>query len=239
MENSFSPSAAGADEQAEAMAFTPLGKLLVLLVLLGGGFSTWKFGPTILHAWTEPVNAVRAHTEQHASPVALKAPAPSAHTTEQQQPAQAAHVSSERVQRDQLMQVSVAGRALAEQNRQRIADLDSTLQVLDEKLSALEAQKPSNVTRAEREQAAAALKTVHGVAAAVKEAATVDVSALPVETVSAGSIGIANLTKGAVFLAGGKQVAVGQPLRSGETVVAVDPESHAIVTNRRIINVTN
>lgn len=238
MENTLTPPAAGADEQAGAMAVTPLGKLLVLLVLLGGGLSAWRFGPTILHAWTEAANGVRAHVEQHASPVALKAPAPGA-PTGKPRPAQAAQVSPEQAQRDHLMQVAAAGRALSEQNRQRIADLDSTMQGLDEKLSALEAQKPSSVTRAAREQAAAAVKSLHATAAAVKEAASVDVATLPVETVSAASIGIVNLAKGAVSLAGGQQVPVGQALRSGETVVAVDPESHAIVTNRRIINVTN
>jgi hypothetical protein len=239
MKNTLTASAAGADEQAEAMAVTPLGKLLVVLVLLGGGFSAWKFGPTILHAWTEPTNAAHANVEQRTSPVTLEAAASAAHTAEKQQSAQATQASPEQAQRDHLMLVAVAGRALAEQNRQRIVDLDSTLQGLDEKLGVLEAQKPSSVIRAAREQAAAAVKTVHATAAAVKEAASVDVAALPVETVSAASIGIANLTKGAVSLAGGQQVAVGRALRSGETVVAVDPESHAIVTNRRIINVTN
>jgi hypothetical protein len=239
MENTFTPAAGDGDQQADAMAMTPLGKLLVLLVLLGGGFSAWKLGPTILHPSAEPVNAVLSRVEQHANPVAAKVPVQAATTVDKPQSAQPAQASAEQAQRDHLMQVAVAGRTVAEQNRQRITELDSTLQGLDEKLSALQAHKSSTVTRAAREEAATAVKTVHATVAAVREAATVDVAALPVETVSARSIGITNLTKGAVSLAGGQQLAVGQALRSGETVIAVDPESHAIVTNHRIINVTN
>jgi len=241
MENTLSPAGAGGDEQTEAMAMTPLGKLLVVLVLLGGGFSAWKFGPTAMHAWSEPATSARTHAERSAAP--LRAPAqsqavPAAETPHATKPAQpSAEPSPDQAKRDRLMQVAVAGRAVAEQNRQRISELESTIQDLDDKLGALQARKSSS--HAAREEAATALKAVHATVAAVKEAATVDIGALPVETVSARSIGITSLTKGAVSLAGGQQVTVGQALRTGETVVAVDPESHAIVTNHRIINVSN
>jgi hypothetical protein len=249
MENTLSPTA-GDDSEQGAVAMTPLGKVLVLLLLVGGGFSAWTYGPNIVHAVAEPVNVVRAHM-QHAGPATAKVSAQSAVSVEKPKAAQptptaqpahaapSAQAVAEQAQRDHLMQISVAGRAVAEQNRQRITELDSTMQGLDAKLSALLAQKPTTVTRAAREELSTAVKTVHANVAAAKEAATVDVAALPVEAVSAHAFGITSLTKGAVSLAGGQQVAVGQALRSGETVVAVDPESHAIVTNRRIINVTN
>ena len=58
MDNTLTPAAGGGDEQAEAMAVTPLGKLLILLVLLGGGFAAWTYG----------LNFLRARVEQNASP---------------------------------------------------------------------------------------------------------------------------------------------------------------------------
>lgn len=249
MEDTFSPAAGDENEQASAVAMTPLGKVLIVLLLIGGGISAWAYGPNIAHAFAEPINTARAHLpysgqvgpKESSQSMSIEKPTAehTSPTVQARPPAPSAEAVAEQAQRDHVMQITIAGRAVAEQNRQRITELDSIVQGLDEKLSALLAQKPSTVTRAARDDVSTAVKTVHANVAAVKEAATVDVSALPVEAVSAHALGIANLTKGAVSLAGGQQVAVGQALPSGETVVAVDPESRAIVTNRRIINVTN
>jgi hypothetical protein len=250
METTLTHAAIGREEQGETIAMTPLGKLLIVLALLGGGILAWKFGPSFVHA---RVNSVHARTAPQASPVSQKLPVPAVPVvpavpalpdlSARSQTIQSVRASAGQTQRDHLVQITVAARAVAEQNRQRIAELDASMHELDDKLSELQAHKATSVSRAvsraPREEAAASAKTLHANVAAVKEAATVDVAALPVETVSAQSIGITNLTKGTVSLTDGQHVAVGQALRSGETVIAVDPESHAIVTNRRIINVTN
>jgi hypothetical protein len=134
---------------------------------------------------------------------------------------------------------AAAWRLVAETNRQQIAALSSQLQAVESKVVAMEKAAPGS--RAPREavpDVAASTRAVHAAIDAAKTTAQVDVASLPVENISGQSLNVTALGNGVVQL-GAQKLAVGELLTPGETIVAVDPVSRSIVTNRRILNVTN
>lgn len=140
---------------------------------------------------------------------------------------------------------AAAWRSVADTSRLQIAALSSQLQAVESKITAMEKAAPAALAapaaRAPHEAVAdmaSSARAVHPALEAAKSTAQVDVGSLPVEAVSAQSLNLTGLGNGVIQL-GTQKLAVGQAFTSGETIVAVDPVSRSIVTNRRILNVTN
>lgn len=133
-----------------------------------------------------------------------------------------------------------AWRAMNELTRQQIASLHSNLQALDDKIDALQKMPPPAVRAVHPgvTDATSSARTLHTTLDAAKAMTDVDVTSLPVETVSAQSLNVTGFGNGVVQI-GDQKLTVGQAYQPGETIVAVDPDSRSIVTNRRIINVSN
>lgn len=151
-----------------------------------------------------------------------------------------------RERRDRAIQAA-AWRAVADTTRQQIAAIDGSLQDLDARIAAIqkvpptavaEAAKHTNAARDDAAQAAASSKSLHQSLDTARAAAGVDISSLPVESDSAQALNVTGFGNGVVEM-GGRSLTVGHEYQNGETVIAIDPGSHSIVTNRRIINITN
>lgn len=208
---------------------TPLGKLVMVLIAIGVAFAGWTYyqgQATGAHA-----SAINGHPAAqpvtHAVPrLPASAAAPTADQVSQE-------LSRERHER--AVQIA-AWRAVSEAGRQQLADLTSAMQTLDAKVDAI--QKMPTPPRPARDEVAEGAKAVHKAADAAKATASIDVASLPIETVTAQAMNLTGFGKGVVGI-GNQKLSVGQSLQQGETIVAIDPESRSIVTNRRIINVTN
>ncbi len=129
--------------------------------------------------------------------------------------------------------LQVAWKAAFDEQSKRLADAEKALQDLDALIAAI----PKNAPVKPKEDAAAASHVVRKNLEAAK-AIRVDVSALPIEFVTAEKSGISAFGKGTVSI-GGEAMRVGSKLPSGEVLIAVDPESRTVVTDKRIVTVTN
>ncbi|MGN6232426.1 MAG: hypothetical protein ACTHNZ_14855 [Trinickia sp.] len=137
---------------------------------------------------------------------------------------------------------AAAWRSVADTSRLQIAALASQLQAVESKITAMEKVAPAaaaaHVPHEAVADVASSARAVHSALDVAKSTAQVDVGSLPVEAVSAQSLNLTGLGNGVIQL-GTQKLAVGQALTPGETIVAVDPVSRSIVTNRRILNVAN
>lgn len=139
---------------------------------------------------------------------------------------------------------AAAWRSVADTSRLQIAALASQLQAVESKITAMEKVAPAAAAAAAHvpheavADVASSARAVHSALDVAKSTAQVDVGSLPVEAVSAQSLNLTGLGNGVIQL-GTQKLAVGQALTPGETIVAVDPVSRSIVTNRRILNVAN
>uniref|UniRef100_UPI003F49461C hypothetical protein n=1 Tax=Cupriavidus taiwanensis TaxID=164546 RepID=UPI003F49461C len=124
-------------------------------------------------------------------------------------------------------------RATAEAQNVRLAEAERTLADLETLLASLSKATTQKGKEEISVSTQAATKTV-----ATAKAAKVDVSALPVEFMTAEKSGISAFDKESVVIAGARH-AVGHRLPSGELLVAVDPQSRTVVTDKRIVNVPN
>lgn len=209
---------------------TPLGKLVIALVAIGVGFAAW----TYYQGQESRPHGVVGANHPGMQPVAREA-ARSSQTPASAPSSDQVFRVLEKERRDRAIQVA-AWRAVSESSRQQVADLASAMEALDAKVAAI--QKMPAPPRPAKEEVAEGARAVHRAADAAKATASIDVASLPIETVAAQAMGLTGFGKGVVGI-GGQKLSVGQSLQQGETIVAIDPESRSIVTNRRIINVTN
>ncbi|WP_206956322.1 hypothetical protein [Trinickia acidisoli] len=237
MENTLQAAGAGdgGRRAASGVELTAAGRLLIAAAIAAAGFGAWH-GYQHYSAANAPVAAARPNIAH----LALAAPTSVAS-------AESASAASKLTQLTQVLQQeraerdtqAAAWRSVADTNRQQIAALSAQLQTVESKLGALEKAPPaSRVPHEQIADVASSARAVHPALDAAKNTAQVDVASLPVETVSAQSLNLTGLGNGVIQL-GNQKLAVGQSLQPGETIVAVDPVSRSIVTNRRILNVTN
>ncbi|WP_157649435.1 hypothetical protein [Burkholderia ubonensis] len=209
---------------------TPLGKLVMTLIAIGLAFGGWAY-----YQAQEGRPHGDAGVSQTAIQLVARAPArPAQASTGTPSSDQALH-ALEKERHERAVQVA-AWRAVSDSSRQQLADLASAMEALDAKVGAI--QKMPAPPRPAKDEVAEGAKAVHKAADAAKAAASIDVASLPIETVTAQAMGLTGFGKGVVGI-GGQKLSVGQSMQQGETIVAIDPESRSIVTNRRIINVTN
>lgn len=124
-------------------------------------------------------------------------------------------------------------RATAEAQNVRLAEAERTLADLETLLTSL----PKATTQKAKEEISTSMQAARKTVATAK-ATKVEVSALPVEFMTAEKSGISAFEKESVVIAGARH-AVGARLPSGEVLVAVDPQSRTVVTDKRIVNVPN
>ncbi|SPA23720.1 hypothetical protein CBM2633_U10064 [Cupriavidus taiwanensis] len=142
--------------------------------------------------------------------------------------------STRESQREATSTVMLAAlRATAEAQNMRLAEAERTLADLETLLASL----PKTTIQKGKEEISASSQAARKTVATGK-AAKVDVSALPVEFMTAEKSGISAFDKESVVIAGARH-AVGHRLPSGELLVAVDPQSRTVVTDKRIVNVPN
>ncbi|TDF55105.1 hypothetical protein E1J61_36605 [Cupriavidus sp. L7L] len=124
-------------------------------------------------------------------------------------------------------------RATAEAQNVRLAEAERTLADLETLLTSL----PKATTQKAKEEISTSMQAARKTVATAKST-KVEVSALPVEFMTAEKSGISAFEKESVVIAGARH-AVGARLPSGEVLVAVDPQSRTVVTDKRIVNVPN
>ncbi|NIF40206.1 hypothetical protein F3J14_04660 [Burkholderia sp. Tr-862] len=229
-ENALPGDQAPALHGGSKVEMTALGKLVIALVAIGLAFAGWTY---YQGQPSRPHGAVGA-SHPLMQPVTHEMARPSQTSTGVPSSDQVVQVL-EKERHDRAVQVA-AWRAVSESSRQQLADLASAMEVLDAKVAAI--QKMPAPPRPAKDEVAEGAKAVHKAADAAKATASIDVASLPIETVTAQAMGLTGFGKGVVGI-GGQKLSVGQSLQQGETIVAIDPESRSIVTNRRIINVTN
>lgn len=232
----------GARREVGGVELTAAGRLLIVAAIAAVAFGCWLAyqryddvdkapkGPTrpsVMHS--SPNAAANAGSGSSGADMGSESPASKlARLTDTLQQERAVHSAQE-----------TAWRAVADTSRQQLVALSSRLQAVESKIAGFERDVPA--ARAPREavaEMAANARAVRAALASAKSTAQVDVASLPVETVSAQSLNLTGLGNGVVQL-GTQKLAVGQALTPGETIVAVDPLSRSIVTDRRILNVTN
>ncbi|WP_157055883.1 hypothetical protein [Candidatus Burkholderia verschuerenii] len=230
MENTLPGDQASVAPGGSKVEMTPLGKLVMVLVAIGLAFAGWTYYQG--QASGAHTAAIGGHSvAQPVTHAVLRPPQVSTAAPTAEQVSQ--ELSRERHER--AIQVA-AWRAVSEAGRQQLADLTSAMQSLDAKVDAI--QKMPTPPRPARDEIAEGAKAVHKAADVAKATASIDVASLPIETVTAQAMNLTGFGKGVVGI-GNLKLSVGQSLQQGETIVAIDPESRSIVTNRRIINVTN
>ncbi|RDU98764.1 hypothetical protein [Trinickia dinghuensis] len=239
--------------ETNAVELTAAGRLLIAAAIAAAGFGGWRayqhYGafeapmavmhPTVVRSASVPraraANAAAgAGTSSTASDAGIGSTASDSAVSKLAQVTDL--LQQERAQRSTQ---AAAWRSVADTSRQQIAALSSQLQAVESKIDALE--KAASASRASHEvvaDVAASARAVRPALDAAKSTAQVDVASLPVETISAQSLNLTGLGNGVIQI-GNQKLAVGQALAPGETIVAVDPVSRSIVTNRRILNVTN
>ncbi|AMR78572.1 hypothetical protein [Cupriavidus nantongensis] len=124
-------------------------------------------------------------------------------------------------------------RATTEAQSARLSEAERALNRLETQLESL----PKATSPRAKEEAAVSAQTARKTVAEAK-VSKVDVSALPVEFMTAEKSGISSFDSGSVVIAGTRHT-VGAHLPSGELLVAVDPQTRTVVTDKRIVNVPN
>ncbi|WP_116138390.1 hypothetical protein [Trinickia diaoshuihuensis] len=243
MENTLQASGAaeGMRREAGGVELTAAGRLLIVALIAAVGFGCWltyqRYDAG--KAPGAPVRAGSAHTPSNPAISAGGGTSGASIGSESAVSKLAQLTDTLQQERAVRSAQETAWRAMADTSRQQLAVLSSQLQAVESKISALERTAP--VPRAPREEVAdiaASARAVRAAMESAKSTAQVDVASLPVETATAQSLNLTGLGNGVVQL-GTQKLAVGQALTPGETIVAVDPVSRSIVTNRRILNVTN
>lgn len=222
---------------------TVWGWVVVLAVVCGAGFFGWE------HFHLANYLGGVVHAVPRAA-VAPQIPEPATATTSQAGPASAQQLADELVRERRAREIQAsAWRAAADTNKQQLQAIADSLQSLEERVDVIQkavastpaaSPQPAQV-RAAREgvaQVVAASRSVHQALDTARAAANVDVASLPLQSIPAQAMNITGFGNGVVQI-GGQNLSVGQSLQKGETIVAVDPESRSIVTNQRIISVTN
>ena len=227
--------AAGGQAEGHRVELTVSGWLTIVLAI--AGVSIGACG-----AYQHYASAAPAHVPQAAQ---RQQPVPQQESEPQASPSGASVPSVTqltqalvRERRDHDIQIA-AWRAMNELTRQQIASLHSGLQALDEKIDAVQKMPPPPARAAHPGVAdvVSSARALHATLDTAKAMADVDVASLPVETVSAQSLNVTGFGNGVLEI-GDQKLAVGQAYQPGETIVAIDPVSRSIVTNRRIINVS-
>ncbi|PMS14636.1 hypothetical protein C0Z18_30790 [Trinickia dabaoshanensis] len=239
MENTLQSAGAvdGGPSGTSGVELTAAGRLLVVAAIAAAAFCGWLAYQRYDAAKASVAPATRA-SAAHATPVAPNSSATSG--TNESTASKVAQLTEALQQERSLYGVRAgAWRSIADTSRQQIAALTSQLQAVESKIATLE--KAAAVARVPHEavsDVAASARAVHSALDAAKSTAQVDVASLPVENISAQSLNVTGLGNGVIQI-GTRKLAVGQALTPGETIVAVDPVSRSIVTDRRILNVTN
>jgi len=236
----------GSGQASEPVVMTVWGWIVVLSVVCGVGF----FGYT---AWqrlhlANDLGGVTRSVSRAVAPAQL--PEPATGSVPQAGTASAQRLFDELVRERRTREIQVsAWRASADANKQQLQAIANSLQSLEGRVDVIQkavastpavSPQPAQV-RAAREgvaQVVAASRSVHQALDTARAAANVDVTSLPLQRIPAQAMNITGFGNGVVQI-GGQNLSVGQSLQKGETIVAVDPESHSIVTNQRIISVTN
>ncbi|RKP47547.1 hypothetical protein [Trinickia fusca] len=257
MENTLQAARAdgGAQFDGRRIELTASGKVVVMAVIAGAAFVGWSVYQR--YGAAEPAavsarHAVLAHEQRAAAPTNTAVVAsepehagPSANTSSlasANAPSLAQMTQMLLKERADHNVQTAAWRTVNDANRQQLANLAASLQSLEAKVGALQrAAQATPAARVPREavaEAAASAKNLSKAADTAKAATDVDVGSLPVESVSAQALGVGSFGNGVVEI-GGQKLTAGQLFQAGETIVAIDPVSRSIVTNRRILNVTN
>ncbi|WP_133118042.1 hypothetical protein [Burkholderia ubonensis] len=212
---------AAAEGQSARLEMTPLGWLVAILLFGGASFMAWQHFRDVRRSAPTAVQPAPGAQREVAGVTA-------APTVEQM---------LEKERRERAQQI-VAWRAVSAASRERVAELEGVLQALNAKVDAIQKAPAAVPMRAARDEAADTARIARKSAEAAKAAVAIDVAALPIESVSAQAMNLTGFSRGVVVV-GNQKLAVGQSLQQGESIIAIDPESRSIVTNRRIINVTN
>jgi predicted negative regulator of RcsB-dependent stress response len=232
MENTLQGAHASGGEQSgvQRVEVTSLGWLLIIIVMIAAIVFGWGAYQHHESAVLSPAGRaslpVQPHPEQKIVTQA-QPQAPSAMSVAQQ----SADLLNER--REHVVQFA-ASRAVGEVEKQQLADLNAGLQALDAKIDAM-SKAPA---QPRRDNPAEVSKNLHKALDTAKATAAIDVESLPIETVTPQALNVSGFGEGVVEI-GGQKLTAGQSLQQGETIVAIDAKSKSIVTNRRILNVTN
>lgn len=124
-------------------------------------------------------------------------------------------------------------RATTDAQNVRLAEAERALSKLETLLNNL----PKATGQKSKDEVSASAQTARRTLAEAK-VTKVDVGALPVEFMTAEKSGISSFDSGSVVISGTRHT-VGKHLPSGELLVAVDPQSRTVVTDKRIVNVPN
>lgn len=227
--------APGGAEQHERYELTAVAKACLWLALMAlVGLLAYQFRPQHRTVSADSPNSVPPSATAAATPATEKQtlqPATSPSTAQAETKHEVAVKADRSAQMNTALQV--AWKAAFDEQGKRLADAEKALQDLDALIAAI----PKNAPVKPKEDAVAASHAVRKNLEAAK-AIRVDVSALPIEFVTAEKSGISAFGKGAVSI-GGEAMRVGSKLPSGEVLIAVDPESRTVVTDKRIVTVTN
>jgi hypothetical protein len=227
---------AGSQPDGHRVELTVSGWLAIVLAIAG-----MTIGVCGAYQHYAPASPARVPpVAQHQQPMSLQESAPQAGPSGATTPS-VAQLTQALVKERREHEIQIAAwRAMNEFTRQQIASLRLNLQGLDEKIDAIQKMPPPAVHAVHPgiADATSSAKALHTTLDTAKAMADIDVTSLPVETVSAQSLNVTGFGNGVVQI-GDQKLTVGQAYQPGETIVAVDPDSRSIVTNRRIINVSN
>ena len=168
-----------------------------------------------------------------AVPATERAPGTESAVSKRDRPAEFDYAAELARERQTRVVLQAAWKAAFDSQDKRLSEMEKGLQELDQQVAAAGRPMP---LKAKEEVSAGSHVLRKG--ADVAKVAKVDLSAMPIEFVTPEKSGISAFSKGGVTI-GGERHAVGGKLPSGETLVAVDPESRTVVTDKRIVNVTN
>jgi len=139
----------------------------------------------------------------------------------------------EQERKNHLVQAG-ASKAVADELQRRLAEFDGRLKSLVDRMAAL----PAASSQSARAAVVASAQEVQKSVNAAKAHAAIDLSSLPIDFVTSQSSGISGFDRDGIVVAG-RKLGVGHKLQSGEAIVAIDAESRTVVTEKRILNVTN
>ncbi len=160
---------------------------------------------------------------------AAASPAPTVGLQSKEASASAAHATA----KESTVVLLAALRATTEAQNIRLAEAERALSHLGNLLESL----PKATSQKSKEEASVSAQTARKTVAEAR-VNKVDVSTLPVEFMTAEKSGISSFDSGSVVISGARHT-VGKQLPSGELLVAVDPQSRTVVTDKRIVNVPN
>lgn len=224
----------------EKYEITALGWLLLALAALAIGFILYlssSKSETVgqSHTMTAPIAAAPAATlsaSAPASPITVASTTVPAPQPDKEKIIVDLKAELEKERKSRTTQAS-ASKALAEELQRRISEFEERLKNLNARIAAL----PTTTAPAPRAAVITSSQDLQKAVTSAK-ASAVDVTRLPIDFVTPQSSGISGFAKDGVNV-GNQRIALGQKLPSGETVIAVDPETRTVVTEKRILNVTN